>query len=174
MGKPRLILDVESLPRSRLEARSVGAVYYYTGKPCQNGHIEARFTSSGKCRACHRRSSAKYQGDPENRERCRGFFRKFYHSEHGRPRIRAKLCKERAIRVGAVPPWADNKATSKFIMGCPQGFHVDHIIPIKGETVCGLHVLENLQYLPAQENLSKSNKVDPLTLEYCVCPIRTE
>ena len=39
-------------------------------------------------------------------------------------------------------------------------FEVDHILPIKGKKVSGLHVLANLQVLPRRENRVKSNKFD--------------
>lgn len=72
------------------------------------------------------------------------------------------------VRI-ATPKWCNKTVLNKFISNCPEGYHVDHIIPLRGKFVWGLNTPENLQYLPAQENLSKNNKIDPLTLEANVC-----
>ena len=42
---------------------------------------------------------------------------------------------------------------------CPPGMEVDHIHPLQGKNLSGLHVPWNLQYLPRLENRIKNNKL---------------
>lgn len=70
----------------------------------------------------------------------------------------ARNAQRRALKLKATPPWADLEKIKELYRTCPEGYHVDHIIPLQGALVCGLHVESNLQHLPALENLQKSNK----------------
>jgi hypothetical protein len=65
--------------------------------------------------------------------------------------------KYKACKLHRTPNWADLAAIKQFYLNCPEGYEVDHIIPLKGKNVSGLHILENLQYLPASLNRKKSN-----------------
>lgn len=77
--------------------------------------------------------------------------------------LKALWATKRANRRNAIPKWltAEQKLEIKQIyINCPAGYHVDHIVPIAGKDVRGLHVPWNLQYLTAQENLIKNNKLE--------------
>lgn len=57
-----------------------------------------------------------------------------------------------------MPPWADREEIFKIYLKARElGMHVDHIIPLNHELVCGLHTEANLQLLPPMENILKSN-----------------
>lgn len=72
----------------------------------------------------------------------------------------------------ATPPWADLEKIRRFYKNAKAFTRatgvlhtVDHVIPLKGEFVCGLHVHNNLQILTHEENMRKGNSfVDQLKL----------
>ena len=84
-------------------------------------------------------------------------------------KVTAHTVKRHAAKLKAIPAWvgcAENLLIGKFytkakslseITGIPH--EVDHIIPLQGKTVCGLHCPSNLQVLTASENRSKHNRL---------------
>lgn len=82
-------------------------------------------------------------------------------------RIAAYAAERRAARRNSTPVWLSDKQYDQIldwyksaeIMEQLTGYkwHVDHIVPLRGRTVSGLHVPWNMQVLPATENLKKSN-----------------
>jgi ribosomal protein L40E len=89
-------------------------------------------------------------------------------------RGKAEHAKRQRVRtaaiVSATPPWLtdEQKAQIQYtywlardataVTGEP--YHVDHIIPLRGKTVCGLHVPWNLRVVPAEINLRKHNRLE--------------
>ena len=72
----------------------------------------------------------------------------------------AQQAKRRAAKLHATPQWADFEAIKDVYMEAEYfQMHVDHIIPLQGKDVCGLHVWENLQLLSEIENLKKGNRL---------------
>lgn len=164
---------------SRTEALSQGLTFYYTGKKCKAGHVSLRYTSNWDCLECatfreklRRDSSPSYhpQYVKANRQDIRRNARNY--AERNRPKLlaytkqhradnpelyRSYAAKRRAAKLQRTPPWADLEAIKTIYANCPEGYHVDHIHPMQGELISGLHVENNLQYLTAEENLRKSN-----------------
>jgi 5-methylcytosine-specific restriction endonuclease McrA len=101
--------------------------------------------------------NAKYR--LENSEKVRAS-RSITHAKHPK-KAYARKAKRRAAKLQRVPRWADLKAIQAFIVACPSGWAADHIIPLQGKLVSGLHVLNNLQYLTRAENSAKGNRYDP-------------
>lgn len=79
-------------------------------------------------------------------------------AEKEKPFSVAKTAKYSADKSSRTPSWADMPSINEFYKNCPKGYEVDHIIPLRGRLVSGLHVLSNLQYLTKEENSTKSNK----------------
>jgi len=82
----------------------------------------------------------------------------YYYRNH--PKEKARRSARRSYFRQATPAWADLKAIAQFYQGCPAGSEVDHVVPIKGRKVCGLHVIDNLQYLSTGANRSKLNRFE--------------
>jgi 5-methylcytosine-specific restriction endonuclease McrA len=64
----------------------------------------------------------------------------------------------------ATPPWLNQvqiEEMRSIYLAAKPGEHVDHIVPLKSNLVCGLHVPWNLQILPERVNLQKSNNMWP-------------
>lgn len=83
-------------------------------------------------------------------------------------RAAANSGKRRAAKLKATPVWANQAKIAEFytaanFLGMVTGewYHVDHIVPLAGKTVCGLHNEFNLQVLPGVENMKKGNRTWP-------------
>lgn len=72
--------------------------------------------------------------------------------------------KRHNLKLKATPPWLSETqyleiaAFYEIAKWYDEPMHVDHIVPLQGKNVCGLHVPWNLQLLPALENISKGNR----------------
>jgi hypothetical protein len=84
------------------------------------------------------------------------------HTIHGEANTKAYNLhiqrKREAAKKQRIPPWSDLTKIRQTYRDCPEGMTVDHIIPLHGKMVSGLHVPNNLQYLPPGDNYRKSIK----------------
>ena len=72
----------------------------------------------------------------------------------------------RAAKDHRTVSWANHDVIRDiFRLAKQSGLTVDHIVPLRGELVCGLHVENNLQLLTLAENVRKGNKFDPMEFE---------
>lgn len=156
------------------DAKTKGLKHYFTGRPCKRGHVDLRFVTGG-CRTCSNEDQKRYyDADPEKHLASnRAYFQRPEVKEANKLRQRefyvnnVALCRSvssrcRAERMLRVPSWSQGELINQFYKNCPIGYEVDHIVPLLGELVSGLHVIENLQYLLMAVNRAKRNKFEIL------------
>ena len=129
------------------------------------------------CKPCHTIKNSKSRDkcgrktSPKTSESARKRALGYYYENRTSPEFKAKACnlqaRRRSYKLKATPDWLTQEQLEdiknfywlaqdlKLVTG--ETYHVDHIVPLKGKSICGLHVPWNLQVLPADINLSKGN-----------------
>lgn len=112
-------------------------------------------------------SKAWAQRNPEKRKRVAADY-----SKKNLDKILANTNARRARLLSACPSWVSKQDIQKIYVARKQisldtGLlhHVDHVVPLRGKAVCGLHVPWNLRIIPAKENFQKGAKMDTELLE---------
>ena len=173
------------MQNTRKLAISFSETKYFTGKACPKGHVEARRTKTGECLGCKKEALVQWRAkNPEkvklhNEQQHKNHAEKlaekgriYYHSNKDslRPGIIARARKRQANKINRTPKWLtkidfermqnEYKLASILTKLTGTQWHVDHIIPLQGKLVSGLHVPYNIQVISAAENASKSNKYE--------------
>ena len=163
---------------TRKNALLQGLTRYFTGKPCKHGHIAERYTGNKTCCECgnaaanvsksHNRS--KYSQHAKNwakanPEKIRAIYLRL--NRENSARRNSWTAKYRSDKDCRTPTWLTEidheRIANVYKLATLQSkitgttWHVDHIIPLRGKYVSGLHVPSNLQAIPGVDNVRKNN-----------------
>ena len=140
--------------------------------PKQKGHKDGRHSNCKQCRAAYdksryssnQRSEAYYENHEEEKEARREYY------SRKKQEYYVRKAKRRSSLLNRTPSWltAHDWLHIKCIYSvCDmlnregnEPHEVDHIVPLQGENVCGLHVPWNLRVIARTANRSKGNKYE--------------
>jgi len=164
------------IEKSRTDYYKKGSGVSYRCKPCSNAESRKRAPQYfGKYAERQNEWRRQRAADPEFVQRRQTLKKLWYDRNKDRLGEKRRLiwatvpdCAQRKhFRRKDVkdrtPAWVDPSALLAVYANCPKGFHVDHIVPLKGlidgRPVTGLHVPWNLQYLDPLINRKKYNRI---------------
>ena len=149
---------------SRQEAIEQGLTRYFTGKPCKHGHIAEKQLSNRTCIECLLIKKRLWSNLPDVKEKGLERLKNWDNPAKHLARTR----KRQASKLQRTPVWLtaeDHRLMTDYYQMAkeleaifPWKQHVDHIVPLQGKLVSGLHTPLNLQILSEAANLQKSNK----------------
>jgi hypothetical protein len=149
---------------SRQEAIEQKLTRYFTGEPCKHGHIAEKLLSNRTCIECQLKRKSDWGNQPH--VKAASIARVNAHNKAYPERHLARTRKRQAALLQRVPKWDPDahlivaKYQLAAMLSKASGIehHVDHIIPLQGKNVSGLHVFSNLRVIPGSDNVKKSNK----------------
>jgi hypothetical protein len=164
-------------PSIRQNAKRDGQPRYFTGLPCKYGHLAERFTVDGQCVNCGKAKVVKYRevNKDDINERRRN--NKEPNSQSSKRWAKANAgvvnawnAKRYASKKQRTPAWLtetdferiknEYRVAALLSKITNTTWHVDHIIPLQGKNVSGLHVPTNLRAIPSVENIRKRNSYE--------------
>lgn len=165
---------------ARQEAKAQGLTRYFTGKPCVHGHIDERLIKNKTCITCAAISSAKAKAKkPEkyhahasawnkrNPDKIREIQRKVNRANPARRNLWTS--NYRQAKDDRMPAWLNSGQLAEMegvytycsvLRNAGLDYHVDHVVPLRGKIVSGLHVPWNLQVISGADNVRKGNRFD--------------
>ena len=163
----------------RSKAKESGAFKYLTGKPCKRGHVAERWTASGACTECvkldqrsvpYRLKAEQLAKRPDQVAWLKTWDRAYRKSPSQLAYHAYNESMREAQKLKATPKWLTKSQRDEIRSFYTEAkrltletgvlHHVDHIVPLRSDVVCGLHVPWNLQVLTAEDNLRKNNSFE--------------
>lgn len=108
---------------------------------------------------------ARYERMPPEMRRQRGERSRQLERKRNPSAVQTRCAARRAAKAQRTVAWADKKAIARIYATARRlrddgiDVHVDHMYPLMGRTVCGLHVEHNLQLVLGNYNLRKNARI---------------
>lgn len=168
----RKYIEEENIPMDYHKALETKRLYYMPLEACKKGHISPIGVLGRVCFECSKDyRKPKDLTCEDAREKSREYMRNYKANNILRVRksqLRYSIARSHRNRL-ATPSWLTKEhydmieslyiQSRELSISTGEQYQVDHIVPLKGKTVSGLHVPWNLRVIPAKENAMKNNKL---------------